>query len=48
MLRMGEAEQKATSKAVRALSLEGGALVQGCLPLPCFSEKQIQEGFIAS
>lgn len=48
MLRMGEAEQKATSKAVRALSLEGGAHVQGCLPLPCFSEKQIQEGFIAS
>lgn len=48
IFRIGEVEEKATSEAVRALNLEGGDHIQGCLPLPCSSEKQIREGFIAS
>lgn len=36
IFRMGEAEEKATREAVRALNLEGGDYVQGCLPFALF------------
>ena len=36
VFRMGEAEEKASSEAVKALNLEGGAHVQGCLPFALF------------